>query len=316
MKFHEAIDMILDGGEAYNDFDPSISYYFHKRGFNLIFSEIQKDVLLRNKDYDYGMEATLTAKNIKANWIVEKDGVVYDDPTLLGQLYSSSKALHEAINKCGQDFVKTHAEKQEKEIKMPLNEKYNGEIHVSCPGCKDGLVDLRHTVDEDWLEKKMLCFYRKNTFINPMNNTHYSPLIRQDNCRNKDCPFCFPQEQPKSDYIPDPERKVCYACGAVMQKTNTVTLAVPPRRICVCPECDSEISCKENDYSEDAREKVTVEEIMKQVDAYYDALSHYHYVLGSGNNMLITERETLLRLNKHYLEREIKHLVSLQGKVK
>lgn len=50
-------------------------------------------------------------------------------------------------------------------------------------------------VDEDWLDKKMLCFIRRQF----AGFATFSKVAESTRCDSKDCPFCFPED--KSDQI-------------------------------------------------------------------------------------------------------------------
>ena len=63
----------------------------------------------------------------------------------------------------------------------------------------------------------------------------------------------------------------------------------------------------------DRREKLTVEDIEWLISNYVDSLKLYHDALETGFAPIM-EKETLMRLNKNYLMREIKYLISLQEK--
>ncbi len=70
MKYNEAIDMILDGGEAYDELYPNEKVKFDKNTDILIMideeGEIHDHFCYDKKDFT------------EKNWIVEKDGVVYE----------------------------------------------------------------------------------------------------------------------------------------------------------------------------------------------------------------------------------------------
>lgn len=53
-------------------------------------------------------------------------------------------------------------------------------------------------VNEDWLEKKMLCVIRREHFARFNHTTTSFPTAK---CNYPKCPFCFPE--PKPDHIPD-----------------------------------------------------------------------------------------------------------------
>lgn len=71
MKFHEAIDMILAGGETYTKEDKDCRIYFDKR----------TALLCSGYDDSGHAEAAHLFKEdlIGDNWIVEKEGIVYEE---------------------------------------------------------------------------------------------------------------------------------------------------------------------------------------------------------------------------------------------
>lgn len=70
MKYHEAIDMILDGGEAYRKSIRAYRYKFDDDGFfeqSINGVPFQSNSLFEKYDFT------------ESDWIVEKDGVVYEE---------------------------------------------------------------------------------------------------------------------------------------------------------------------------------------------------------------------------------------------
>lgn len=175
-------------------------------------------------------------------WIVEKDGVVYSEY---------------------------------KEKEMPLNEKYQGPIHLNCPNCAEPLMELSQKIDEDWLEKKMLCVMQKIILaadsltdealsfdeITRVRPEDLGDLENMD-CGHEYCPFCFPKEKE--------EKKPCTCTQANGQ-------------IITCAHCVKW-------YIEEPPDKVTVSDIYRLIKdieilhwekraghiAYADALNQEH----------------------------------------
>lgn len=296
MKYNEAIDMILDGGEAYRK-DTGYVIFFSEYG--LLSTNYSPD----NDEIDTAEEAMLDKEDFtETDWVVEKDGVVYEEKpngtTPLDDVYESYKELHDIINKRGQEFVNNFVKTAE-ETKMPLNEKYQ-EIYLNCPYChsKDlmkikrsdiepnwyaccscqwqGIFIPAHPiiadeVNEDWLEKKMLCFMRRHFLLKP------NALTYCKSCRDKDCQFCFPENQ---------EILYARACNHVEGIAG----------IDKCPICTPVKEKKQE------KEKVTVDEIV-------DLFSEYH------KNLIISlsdipEKNSIMDI----IKQKLTYLVSLQEK--
>lgn len=285
MKYHEAIYMILDGGEAYRRGQRSESLCFR-----------YKRLVLKNAG-DAVHPVILLDWFEKTDWIVEKDGVVYeeyhpfvgkkewfktfsedvscpqcgskilikivpyntyaclscsyngliyikdrthaqDEPaeleedgaTPLDELYKSYKELHNIINEEGRKFVKIYAEEQERktleEIKMPI------------------IVD---EVNEDWLEKKMLCFLLRKRIASWEDGKLELGVYKEKRgtCCRRDCTFCFSdadtEEKAQGTTVPA-DKVILYTC---------IHGTYP------CEECYEKY--KKENHIEQPREKVTVE---------------------------------------------------------
>lgn len=156
MKFHEAIDMILDGGKTYLNKSPYREIYF---------DETSK-ILCQGYDDTGHIEAPYLFKDElrNENWIVEKDGVVYEE-------YPLQDKLNNIVSSIDQN-----------KIYIPDID----EIHLPI---------IADKVDEDWLDKKMLCFIRRQF----AGFATFSKVAESTRCDSKDCPFCFPED--KSDQI-------------------------------------------------------------------------------------------------------------------
>lgn len=304
MKYNEAIDMILDGGEAYRK-DTGYVIFFSEYG--LLSTNYSPD----NDEIDTAEEAMLDKEDFtETDWIVEKDGVVYEEKpngtTPLDDVYESYKELHDIINKRGQEFVNNFV-KTATETKMPLNEKYQ-EIYLNCPSChsKD-LMKMKRSdiepnwyaccschwqgvflpahpiiadeVNEDWLEKKMLCFAGRN-FKSQYGGIAY--ICNKDKCCNDDCQFCFPADNPE-------EKKLCTCTQA---NGNRIT----------CAHCIKRYIDKGVEPKGKSPEKVTVDEIV-------DLFSEYH------KNLIISlsdipEKNSIMDI----IKQKLTYLVSLQEK--
>jgi hypothetical protein len=282
MKYNEAIDIILDGGKAYNDIDESIVYYFHKRGGNLIFSEIDEKQLRRTKDYGYGMDAILTRKKIDANWIVAKDGVVYEEYPIGKMHIIEQKVPIDMIKKML--FIKDRTYNQDEPAELEEGGK---------PWEKTKMPIIADKVNEDWLEKKILCFMNKYLYIRSGMNLK----TKQGKCSNRVCPFCLPQEEEKTIPIDELKCPLCNSDNLLIteqedcvkryidqrpeerkcNKCNSIIAAGCPRyalesipSYCYCLKCWNEMSDEEinrNDHIEEPRDKVTVDDILFIVKA-------------------------------------------------
>jgi hypothetical protein len=266
MKYNEAIDMIFDGGEAYNDIDESIVYYFHKRGGNLIFSEIDKKQLRRAKDYGYGMEAILTRKKIDANWIVEKDGVVYEEYPIGKMHIIEQKVPIDMIRKML--FIKDRTYNQDEPAELEEGGKPWEQIKMPI---------IADEVDEDWLEKKILCFMKRVYVAGGIERVGRKEdgriveiikpsldIVRDFNCEDENCHLCcnendemcdvcFPQEQPKTDHIEEPRDKV--TVEDVLHLINGVVGAeIADTMALFCPNYDEETRGKMRKGSSEALE--------------------------------------------------------------
>ncbi len=189
MKYNEAIDMILDGGEAYMKSKPQNKFYF-------------EDGWLDNS---IGHQLRISDEYCKAtDWIVEKDGVVYEE--------CPAKALYDACKNVPWPDEPPELEEENKKNKN------------ICPECGCALENVlgfmlcrsnacydkrrkeevqqasfeynkfssfgQNAIDEDWLEKKMLCFVRRQ-FAGFATFTK----VKDRGCDCTDCPFCFPEEK-------------------------------------------------------------------------------------------------------------------------
>ena len=196
------------------------------------------------------------------DWIVKKDGVVYEE-------YPIGK-MRFIEQRVPLDTVKKYFGDRYDELKTPI---------------------IADQVNEDWLEKKMLCFMKRVYIAGGIERCDkkvdgsITEVITPDledvlifNCENEDCHFCCSEESE------------CEVCFPDVSKEDKAQGAI-----------------------DQPRKKVTVEDILWLLDRYVDALSIYHNALSAGDEPIV-EKHTLMSLNKHYLMREIKYLVSLQEK--
>jgi hypothetical protein len=221
MKYHEAIDMIMDGGVAYQSDKELVYSFIFDSGIDCYF--LQMSDFRWDQDW---VEPIFTREDFTANdWIVEKDGVVYEEWL---PCYKRNKEDVEDINrqrsKIGEkpaafiegskDWFKTFSEDvscpychSKDLIKADLKDIHSD--FYTCTKCQwQGIFVQPHTiiadeVDEEWLEKKMVCFYERR---------HLKEIMWRDpmpkECNNKECQFCFPPEEPKEERADGVREKV------------------------------------------------------------------------------------------------------------
>lgn len=309
MKYNEAIDMILDGGEAYRKgkleykqtfiwCDNLCGHYLHR---------------LSGALWKYGF--IIDKEDFTAtDWIVEKDGVVYEEKPISCCICKEDvgREAHEStISLEGMVYNTMHSSCRSKAGKA-----LTGGEPIAPP------TPPKITIDEDWLEKKMLCFIlRMRLPGNPgVKESKYKAV--PGTCRDTDCPFCFPEDKPErkvtaSPYAPKNFEQVfgikpenphpdtidfldCERCGMSMYKCNEMKLSLPPQAVYRCPNCDDkeDITPPEN---------VTVSDLMSFVD--YFMRSAYTRGKYQMNYMPDTEHEELATLKQ-----KLTYLVSLQEK--
>ena len=314
MKYNEAIDMILDGGEAYKKSDDNYhySFIFHiGKGRKIL---LMKDVGISGEwDSPVFTQEDFT----ETDWIVEKDGLVYeeapngtppivciasrlhehDEPAELNgsspidDVYKSYKELHDIINKKGHEFVKNYAEEQERKAWK--------EIKLEC---------IADKVNEDLLEKKMLCFVLRMQL--PGN-----PGVKQSNYKNEsgtccqaDCPFCFPEEKPK---------EIC-ACTQIGGERIMCAHCVKRyiEKSCEADELANSWELHPEDKGADFEmqevkcEKVTVIELLELVNKLSSGDLNPNRELNMYRHRhIINKRREILDI----FEQKLEYLVSLQG---
>jgi len=198
MKYNEAIDMILDGGEAYRAGEPGYRYKFESIDGTIFllmsdngggFDEHSLNIRLTEYDFD------------KDDWIVEKDGVVYEEYP--GRVISGEMIVCGWKHNIPDDFVKVTLYAPPVELRKipmtesgykkldallesgnllidergtPLERVLGVKILISRTHDQDEPAELEEggepweeikmpiiadEVNEDWLEKKMLCFAKR-----------------------------------------------------------------------------------------------------------------------------------------------------------
>lgn len=292
MKYNEAIDMILDGGEAYT---ASISYYKY----------FFKDARLHSKfDGDTSDRCEFITDYFTENdWIVEKDGVVYKE--YVNEEERKEQGICAICLKTHKRFACAQNKLEElKEIGKRLTAGHGIEFAPSS----------MFSIDEDWLEAKMLCFMKRlgvatiykqdyeEDEIDDLSCNTIENIARQ--CSDDNCQFCF-----SSDHIPDagnmvendrPEHKqketILLADKAILY---TCTHGTYP-----CEECYEKY--KKENHSEQPREKVTIECIVDIVK----------YLCEEANALLYSDDVFhLIKFRTPYedLVKKLEYLVSLQG---
>lgn len=324
MKYNEAIDMILDGGEAYHELYPDERIKFDKDTDILIMvdekGEIHDHFCFDKNDFT------------KTGWIVEKDGVVYEEypEPIKDLLYAPTINLYDRIGLgdcvlCGQfqkHLYRSVVDKRElfcKECVLGggatarvFNLIRNGDLVVyvksriheqeepaeleeaSEPWEQIKMPIIADEVNEDWIEKKMLCFLRKRGLF-PNN-------IKTSDCMNKDCPFCFPRQEVE---------KNCQDSSEAIKKF--IKDMEPP----ITPKEASEKTVKNimdvvNNHLEKPREKVTVEEMNFLIKRFCSCVAYWE---NCGKNVEL-RRDRLkesLEIEK-CIKQKLEYLVSLQEK--
>lgn len=247
MKYYEAIDMILDGGEAYmKSRSPRLQLRFRFDDGFLMCTD--------NESSGEWVQATLNDYMVKKeDWVVEKDGVVYEEKPN-GTVFIKSR-IHEKdepaeLEEGGEPW---------EEIKMPGQElKGNEPINLEQP--------RNMQIDEAWLEKKVRCILRRDQRKNHGGWGKPESI----KCGLNDCEFCFPQEQPKEPKSPWKDENLIDKMNECIQENCTVK--PKPGHI---PDTSKKVDeqfiedhlgkMPENDHSEDVRERVAVDNIISLV---------------------------------------------------
>ena len=350
MKYNEAIDMILDGGEAYRKVSSGFRYRFN--GDDELFESANNCCWEDGTEDCYFTKADFTA----TDWIVEKDGVVYeeyqsqDDRMSLTEKHR--KSLMELIGSLEAGEIKPEdlglknkyrlimildrlqnqdepAELEEsgkswEEIKMHIMT--TEEIRESLESQFPPKHIIADEVNEEWLEKKVRCIIRRDQkhnhggFINP-------EFIM---CGLRNCPFCLPKEQPTEEEINSRVADYNKRVERAFEKAGYVNAGEPHEKCSICGESEKLRSskytiagiiycedCNKNNPELNAQypEPLTVEDMEWLLEKYIEERDSLREAVSNlESNETIRKKETLVRLNLHYLMREIKYLVSLQGK--
>jgi hypothetical protein len=208
MKYNEAIDMILDGGEAYRAAFPGWLYRFDD--FEL--KESDKNDGWSNEDDSCHF---LKDDFIENDWIVKKDGVVYEEYPhakkalcfICGEpVDNGDSGWSFIINSKGDSYRYKH-NKCDAYIKDRIGTE-DPPAELENNNQKWEKIKMPIQIDEEWLEKKMRCFIYKITRTDTGGCLYWQP---KDKCRVKDCPFCFPdvsKEDKAQGAIDQPRKKV------------------------------------------------------------------------------------------------------------
>lgn len=173
MKYSEAVDMILYGGRC-RVVSPKSPWFVFSEGGHLV-------------SYHDGFALSITKEEFKGDWIVEKDGVVYEEYPIGKMRIIEQRVPIDIIKKYF--FIKDRTGTQDEPAELEEGgEPWEG---IKMPIIAD-------EVNEDWLEKKMSCFLGRHIRTNPIDNLamHY---CEQEDCGISKCPFCFPEEKPTDE---------------------------------------------------------------------------------------------------------------------
>lgn len=353
MKYNDAIDMILDGGKAYTRQTPVYKYMFNKYG-----------LLCQSLDDDnYVAKCAFDKEDFTDNdWIVEKDGVVYEeypgmvisremivdawkrnipDGFVKVTLYSPPVELRkipmtesgykklDALLESGDLLIDERGTPLERvrEVKIlksrtnkqdePAELEEGGEHWMSTEEIREALEAqfppkpiIADEVNENWLEKKMLCFMNKHLYIHSGMNLE----IKQGQCSNRACPFCFPQEQHNPDHIVDAQFLEDHVgkmpenghSGVVREKVAVETCSVCGESeklkkcrykiagIVFCEDCKRNSPEIDSQMSE-PHKKITVDEMMKLIQDYcydfYQDFDSENYLLNKNLTYLVSLQE-------------------------
>lgn len=184
MKYNEAIDMIRNGGRATNSKEGKWWIWFAKSYTKTSWPTRAGEPgdLMVGIDEQICNVFTFNNKYLHDdNWIVEKDGVVYEEYPIGKMRIIEQRVPIDIIKKYF--FIKDRIGTEDEPEKLEDNDQKWEEIKMPI---------IADEVNEDWLEKKMLCFMNKYLYIHSGMNLD----IKQGKCSNRACPFCFSQEQP------------------------------------------------------------------------------------------------------------------------
>lgn len=319
MKYNEAIDMILDGGRA----QPVNSPRWTNRA---VWIDLNNDGIIR--------DFTLSKEDVLAGWIVEKDGVVYEeypgkvisreiiadgwrrdipDGFIKVTSYLSSKDLYKIpMTEFGYkklDSLLAEGDLFLDDIGTPCERVRSAKLIKSRANEQDEPAELEEPkqvcIDEDWLEKKMLCFLSRHVRTNPIHNLamHY---CEQEYCGISKCPFCF-YEYPKESKSPWQDENLVDKMSECIQE-NCIVKPKPDH----IPDASNMV--------DEPRKKVTVEDILYLINGVVGAEIADTMALFCPNY----DEETRTKMRKGSaealyswggkLKRKLEYLVSLQDK--
>jgi len=205
MKCNEAFDMIFNGGEAVL---PSREYL---KDYRLHFNE---DGVLCVPRVEHTKSAPVLHKaDLKRDdWIVEKDGVVYERYPdakkalcfICGEPVDNGDSEWSCIINDKGDSYRYKHNKCAAYIKDRIGtEDPPAELENNNQKCEE--IKMQIQIDEEWLEKKVRCIIAKEQ------RQHIYVSYDDSKCGLKDCPFCFPdssKEGKTQEAIDKPREKV------------------------------------------------------------------------------------------------------------
>lgn len=219
MKYFEAFEVILDGGEAYREEYPGWRYRFDDFGLE----ESDGDGDWSNADDGCHF---LKEDFTEDDWIVEKDGVVYKEYAVKlasnifktyneniicpwcdsNQMIKLGDTLKHACvcATCGKmsNMVNMYVKDRTHEQDEPA------ELEGGKPVEPDNPLSI--SIDEDWLEKKVRCIIRKEQ------RQHIYVSYDYIKCGLKDCLFCYSdvskQDKTQGTIVPA-DKVIIYICA-------------------------------------------------------------------------------------------------------
>lgn len=283
MKCNEAFDMIFNGGEAVL---PSREY---SKDYRLHFNE---DGVLCVPRVEHTKSAPVLHKaDLKRDdWIVEKDGVVYEEKPKICCICKEKigrEAWESSISKDRIIYDTMHsrcrpANEQDQPTGLEDNGQKWGEIKMPI---------IADEVNEDWLEQKLACFMHRTPMWKDFAKAGFL-MVSSKKCAIPGCQFCFPHAKPKGITIPA-DKVILYTC---------IHGTYP------CEECYEKY--KKENHSEQPREKVTVESLEKLINICVRGVSYWEEV-----NNPVEERRRSLSMAceaKEEIMKKLEYLVSLQ----
>lgn len=230
----------------------------------------------------------------------EEDKMPLDEKYKIDAKDVFEAALHEAVLRIKRPEQDERAELEEET--EPSDDERDHIISLLSKRYGELEEFRRSILDEDWLEKKMLCFMQRCEMpvMVPLR------VIDLDSeCANEDCPFCFPPAKPETDHTPD-GRKTAQQ-ESLVQRTIREMQPEPTAKDASKKAVD-EIMGMVNDHLEKLREKVTVDQIISVVGE----IKNKWYWYGKRPSEYPLDDGPLWK----ELEQKLEYLVSLQEKVK